>query len=189
MERFLVFILPFLYPALKPWYNKYKRQVRYYAFKKAFISVQDKLDFWRSYEDQINIELRFTASDDCSLGYLDFLDTKRSKETFDRPPIPMTILVAGTGHFSKPFQINRHDPLIRSISIYVEDAVVSFFESSQFLALGHVFSEFELDAADSVGSEFRIPPQVEPRKGPQICLRVQSKALREERTQTQPLAP
>lgn len=127
-ERFLVFILPFLYPALKPWYNKYKRQVRYYAFKKAFISVQDKLDFWRSYEDQINIELRFTASDDCSLGYLDFLDTKRSKETFDRPPIPMTIMVAGTGHFSKPFQINRHDPLIRSISIYVEDAVVSHLE-------------------------------------------------------------
>jgi hypothetical protein len=116
--------LTYFYPPFKPWYNKFKRQARYTAFKKAFISVQDNLDFWKSYEDQINIELRFTASDDCTLGYLDFLDIKRQKESFERPPLPMTIMVAGTGHFSKPFHINRHDPLIRSISIYLEDAVV-----------------------------------------------------------------
>jgi|LauGreDrversion4_2_1035121.scaffolds.fasta_scaffold30028_2 hypothetical protein len=125
LERFLNTFLGYIYPPLKPLYNKRKRYQRYYAFKKIIISVQDKMDFWRSYEDQISIELRFTGSKDYTLGYLDFLDTKRQKESFERPPLPMTIMVGGTGHFSKPFNINRHDPLIRSVSIYLEDAVVS----------------------------------------------------------------
>ncbi len=67
------------------------------------------------------MELRFTASDDYTLGYLDFLDTKRSMDSFEKPPLPMSILVAGTGSFAKPFHINRHDPLIRSVSLYFED--------------------------------------------------------------------
>jgi hypothetical protein len=75
--------------------------------KKAFISEADKIDFWRSYEDQINIELRFTSTDDYTLSYVDFLDTKRTRDAFDRPPLPMTIIVSGTGSFSKPFHINR----------------------------------------------------------------------------------
>ena len=131
--------------------------MRYYSFKKAIIAVQDKVDFWRAYEDQINIELRFTASDDYTLGYLDFLDTNRSKESFDRPPLPMTIMVAGTGHFSKPFHINRHDPLIRSVSIYLEDAIVRLYFIILSLALGHVLSEFEQHASNRSTLEFRIP--------------------------------
>ena len=129
MERFLSYILPFVYPALKPLLIKFKRKARYFAYKKAFIAVADKLDFWRTYEDQVNFEMRFTSSDDYTLGYLDFLDIKRNKDSFDKPPLPMTILVAGTGQFSKPFHINRHDPLIRSISIYLEDSIVILLSS------------------------------------------------------------
>jgi len=117
-------LLPFLYPALKPLYGKRKRKEHYYSFKSAFIAEADKIDFWKNYEDSVNIELRFTSSDDFTLGYVDFLDTKRTRDTYDKPPLPMTILVSGTGSFAKPFHINRHDPLIRSISYYCDDTKV-----------------------------------------------------------------
>lgn len=47
-ERCLSRLLPFLYPPLKPLYNKYKRREHYYSFKKSFIAEADKIDFWRS---------------------------------------------------------------------------------------------------------------------------------------------
>jgi hypothetical protein len=74
--------LPFVYPALKPLFNKNKRKEKYYAFKRAFIAASDKMDFWKNVDDQLNIELRFTASDDYTLGYIDFLNTKRSRDQF-----------------------------------------------------------------------------------------------------------
>lgn len=43
--------LPFLYPVLKPLMNKIKRKERYYAFKQAFISISDKMEFWNSVDD------------------------------------------------------------------------------------------------------------------------------------------
>lgn len=123
-ERVLNAALPWLYPVLKPLYLKRKRKDHYYSFKKAFIAEADKISFWRNFEDQLNIELRFTSSDDYTLGYVDFLDTRRTKDSFDRPPLPMTILVSGTGSFTKPFQVNRQDPLVRSINYYCDDNVV-----------------------------------------------------------------
>lgn len=72
----------------------------------------------------MNIEFRFTSSDDYTLGCLDFLDVKRTKDAFDKIPLPMTILLSGNGAFNKPFQINRHDPLVRSINYYCDDTVM-----------------------------------------------------------------
>lgn len=62
--------------------NKIKRKERYYAFKQAFISISDKMEFWNSVDDKLNIEVRFTASYDYTLGYIDFLDTKRTRDSF-----------------------------------------------------------------------------------------------------------
>lgn len=50
-EIFLSKSLPFLYPVLKPLLNKYKRRERYCNFKQAFISISDKMDFWKSVDD------------------------------------------------------------------------------------------------------------------------------------------
>lgn len=51
IEIFLSNSLPFLYPALKPLMNKIKRKERYFAFKQAFISISDKMEFWNSADD------------------------------------------------------------------------------------------------------------------------------------------
>lgn len=119
--------IPFIYPPLKALFRKQKRRQHFYSFKKAFISEAAKgIDIWRGYEDQTNIELRFTASDDYTLGYVDFLDLRRTKDVFDKTPLPLTVMVAGDGSFSKPFQINRQDPLVRSMNQYCDDIVVSF---------------------------------------------------------------
>jgi hypothetical protein len=40
------------------------------------------MDFWISVDDQLNIEVRFTASDDYTLGFIDFLDTKRTRDSY-----------------------------------------------------------------------------------------------------------
>jgi hypothetical protein len=102
-ERCITRLLPILYPPLKVLYSKIKRRTHYYSFKKAFIAETDKIDFWKAYEDNMNIELRFTSSEDYSLAYLDFLDVKRTKDTFDKTPLPMTIVLSGNGSFNKPF--------------------------------------------------------------------------------------
>ena len=62
--------------------NKIKRKQRYNAFKQAFISISDKMEFWKSVDDKLNIEVRFTASDDFTLGFIDFLDTKKTRDSF-----------------------------------------------------------------------------------------------------------
>lgn len=99
MERILNTLLKFIYPAMQPLYLKKKRRERYYSIKKAFIAEAEKIDFWKSYEDLMNIELRFTSSDDKTLAYVDFLDTKKTRDMFDKPTLPMTILISGTGSF------------------------------------------------------------------------------------------
>jgi hypothetical protein len=122
MEIFLSRSLPIVYPVLKPLMNKIKRKERYNAFKQAFISISDKMEFWKSVDDKLNIEVRFTASDDCTLAFIDFLDTKKTRDSFQKPPLPMTILVGGTGSFAKPFHITRHDPLTRAVNYCIEES-------------------------------------------------------------------
>lgn len=55
----------------------------------------------------MSIELRFTSTEDYTLGYLDFIDIKKTKVSYDGPMIPMTILVGGLGTFSCPYSINQ----------------------------------------------------------------------------------
>lgn len=95
-----------LYPALLPLYKKSLRKRHYHYFKRAFIEEADKLEFWRNVEDKMNIELRFTSSEDYTLGYMDFLDTRITKDAYEGPNIPMTLLVSGNGSFNTPFVIN-----------------------------------------------------------------------------------
>ena len=33
----------------------------------------------------MKVEMRFTASDDCTLAYIDFLDIKKNKESYEGP--------------------------------------------------------------------------------------------------------
>jgi hypothetical protein len=50
-EKFWSYLLPLVYPALKPLFNKNKRKEKYYAFKRAFIAASDKMDFWKNVDD------------------------------------------------------------------------------------------------------------------------------------------
>jgi hypothetical protein len=102
-ERFWSRVIPFLYPALKPLYNKHKRRDHYYAFKKTFTAEVGRLGFWKNLEDELKIELRFTSNEDYTLAFVDFLDTRLTKDAFDRTTLPLTLLIGGDGSFSKPF--------------------------------------------------------------------------------------
>lgn len=44
-----------------------------------------EIDFWKSLDDRMKFEVRFSASDDCTLSYIDYLDTKKSKESYEGP--------------------------------------------------------------------------------------------------------
>lgn len=44
-------------------------------------------------EDKLNIELRFTSSDEYTLAYVDFIDVKKTKDAYEGPSIPMTFIL------------------------------------------------------------------------------------------------
>lgn len=84
-----------VYPAFLPFYSKNQRRKHYHNFKSAVINEAEKIEFWKSVDDKMSIELRFTSSEDFTLGYLDFIDVKKTKDTYDGPHIPMTIIIGG----------------------------------------------------------------------------------------------
>lgn len=92
-----------LYPPSSPWLLKKLRRRHYYNFKRAFINESDNVEFWNQLEDKLNIELRFTSSDDYTIAYVDFIDIKKTKETYEGPTIPLTFILSGDGSFSSPF--------------------------------------------------------------------------------------
>lgn len=106
-QRILHYLIMILYPALLPFYAKTQRKKHQNKFKQALINEAEKIDFWKSVDDKMSIELRFTSTEDYTLGYLDFIDIKKTKVSYDGPMIPMTILVGGLGTFSCPYSINQ----------------------------------------------------------------------------------
>lgn len=98
------------------------------------------MNFWRNPEDNENIEIRFTSCDDYSLGYVDFLDTRLSKDSFDRTPLPTTIFLSGNGSFSQPFQVYRHDPLVSAMQYHCEDKMVRFENHNSIFRCGKCLS-------------------------------------------------
>lgn len=74
-------------------FSKKMRKRHHHNFKRAFINQNEhSLDFWKLIEDKVNIELRFTSSDDYSIGYIDFLDIKKTKDSYEGPNIPITFI-------------------------------------------------------------------------------------------------
>eukprot|EP00347_Sterkiella_histriomuscorum_P013330 403365131 len=121
LEIFLYYLSAIVYPPLNPYILKRQRRKHYTSFKKAFINEADNLDFWNNLDDRLNIELRFTSSDDYTMAYIDFIDVKKSKEQYEGPLIPMTYLLSGEGSFSSPFMIHAQDPLVKSVSYFTND--------------------------------------------------------------------
>jgi len=125
-EIFVYYLFCILYPPLVPYYLKKQRKSHYHRFKQAFINEADRLEFWRLMEDKLNIELRFTSSDDYSIAYVDFIDIKKTKDSYEGPNLPMTFILQGDGSFSYPYQLNPHEPLLKSISYFWENVKVNW---------------------------------------------------------------
>lgn len=84
------------------------------------------------------MEIRFTACNDYQLAYMDFIDTRLTKDAYDRPPLPMTIMTTGNGSFSQPFQVNRNDPLGSSMQYHCEDKMVRLLHLTNAIDVGDV---------------------------------------------------
>ena len=53
-----------------------------------------------------NTEIRFTSSEDYTLAYIDYVDLKKNKDSYEGPTIPMTLLMSGDGSYQTPFLVN-----------------------------------------------------------------------------------
>lgn len=108
------------------------------------------------------IELRFTSTEDYTLAYLDFVDIKKTKDQYEGPTLPMTLLISGTGSFSKPFVLNQQDPLVKSISYFFSDIrVSSSLLINNFLDVGHVHCKLKQQATSNITFELQLPNQME----------------------------
>ncbi len=88
----------------------------------------------------------------------------------------MTIMVAGTGSFAKPFHINRHDPLIRSVNLYLEDSIVTSLILIT-IALGHVLSQSEYLITGNMPANLWLPREMALTENSKVCLGLQQADL------------
>lgn len=121
------------------------------------------LDFWKDQEDCEKIEIRFTACKDYQLAYMDFIDTRLTKDAYDRPPLPMTIMTTGNGSFSQPFQVNRNDPLCCSMQFYCEDNKVSL-NAMTILDVGDVLEQLKQYASHLLSAALRFHRTLAPQQ-------------------------
>ena len=99
--------------------------------------------------DLINKAIKISASNDYTMGYIDFLDLNNDREYYNGPVLPLTFHLSGDGYFDSPFKINYKDCLVRSLSlldrteqfldVYIEN-LNSYLESLSFYEF-LVFSE------------------------------------------------
>ena len=87
-----------------------------------------------------NTEIRFTSSEDYTLAYIDYVDLKKNKDSYEGPTIPMTLLMSGDGSYQTPFLVNSQDPLVKSVNYFCEDVKVKI-KYLNVLDLGHVHSK------------------------------------------------
>jgi len=146
-----------LYPAALPLFTKNRRKVYYKQMKKKFISLTEQVDFWKEIEDQMKnpIEIKFTASDDYSLAYIDFIDLRKEKGQYEGPELPLTLLLSGAGTFSIPLYINKHDPLVKSLNYLCKDHKVRSPDNA-ILDLGEILCQPEQCASASPLSELQL---------------------------------
>jgi len=62
--------------------------------------------------------MKFSHSEDYSLGIIDVLDYKKSIENWDfKDLFPVNLGIAGKGSFYHPFHLNFPDPLMNGLDI------------------------------------------------------------------------
>lgn len=126
-EQVYHIIATILYPVFSPFISKWLRIKHYGNFKTTFIQNADNIDYIKSLEERMRhtIEVRFTSTPDYTLAYIDFLDNKRLKESYEGPTLPLTLILSGQGSFSSPFFLNTNDPLVKAVSYFGDTARVS----------------------------------------------------------------
>jgi hypothetical protein len=68
--------------------------------------------------------LRISTDQDSRLAYIDFLDFRRTKSNYAGPKLPTTLLLAGNGTLSTPYNLNfLNDPLAKSLVYLNKEAL------------------------------------------------------------------
>ena len=68
------------------------------------------------------IQMKFSFSSQIQLGYIDFLDSRLTYESFEGPKLPQTIFLVGEGSYHNPYQLDYdHDPIIKSIGLKLQN--------------------------------------------------------------------
>lgn len=72
------------------------------------------------WEDITGRTIRVSSDEESRLAWVDFLDYRKTKSSFKRPQLPITLLSGGNGSLSTPYKINYlDDPLAKSL-VYLD---------------------------------------------------------------------
>ena len=72
------------------------------------------------WEDITGRTIRVSSDEESRLAWVDFLDYRKTKSSFKRPQLPITLLSGGNGSLSTPYKINYlNDPLAKSL-VYLD---------------------------------------------------------------------
>lgn len=74
------------------------------------------------------------SKSDYRLAYIDFIDFSKTKEEWEGVQIPMPILVAGSGTFNTPFNLDFADDVFMKSLVFInfdyyKDKLPFFFEN------------------------------------------------------------
>ena len=62
--------------------------------------------------------MKFSFSKCLSLGYIDFLDTRKTALAYEGPQFPLTCVLSGDGSYFNPFQLDfESDPMVKSVGV------------------------------------------------------------------------
>ena len=152
IERLGYYFLMFAFPPALPVFVRYIRKKKFKRLRDQ-INMTTQTSIWLNSEehrsDLVNKAIKISASNDYTMGHIDFLDLNNDREFYNGPVLPLTFHLSGDGYFNSPFKINYKDCLVRSLSlldrteqfldIYIEN-LNSYLESLSFYEF-LVFSE------------------------------------------------
>jgi len=83
-------------------------------------------ELWKNLEERMRnpIEFRFTTVDDYALAYIDVIDRRKEKSNYEGPNLPLTFFFSGDGDYNTPWQLNKNDPLVKSISYLFQQSTI-----------------------------------------------------------------
>lgn len=128
--------------------------------RRHFKALQDEIyehfdsSFW---EERDGRSIRLSSSTtDHQLAYIDFINYDNRKSDYIGPQLPITLLLAGNGHYNSPYYLNFEDDALAKSIVYFDQATMKeklpiFFENLNTLLAKLSFYKFNRQIMRDLG--------------------------------------